>query len=242
MDKQLELLINIQTIDTNIRNSEELQKKYNNDIKKLEQEVKKEAEKLEKEQEQLEDLEKKHRDRERALSALEDQKKKNEDRALSIKTNKEYQAALHEIENIKGSISKTEDEIIAAMDAVDSLKSVMKSAGEKLDKTRAQYDEKKRQVEEDLKTYLADIEKQKQRRENLVNEVEPDIFSNYNKIKKMRSGRAVAQTENEQCLGCSMKIPPQVYNEVVFGEKLIFCPNCQRILFVKRGEAQKENG
>jgi len=241
LNKQLELLISIQTIDTNIRNSEELQKKHAADIKKLEKEVINEEEKLKKEQEQLKDLEKKHRDRERSLSALEDQKKKIEDRVLSIKTNKEYQAALHEIENIKGSISKTEDEIIGAMDAVDSLKSAMKSAGAKLDKTRAQYEEKKRQIEEDLKTYLADIEKQKQSREKLVNEVEPDIFSNYNKI-KIRHYCAVALTENEQCLGCSMKIPPQVYNEVVFGEKLIFCPNCQRILFVKRGEEQKEKG
>ena len=35
-----------------------------------------------------------------------------------------------------------------------------------------------------------------------------------------------------------MKIPPQIYNEVVLGEKIILCPHCRRILHVDRSHTQ----
>jgi predicted nucleic acid-binding Zn-ribbon protein len=230
--QQLELLFEVQTIDTNIRNSEELQKKYHDDIAKLEQEVENKEKSRKNKQEQLKDLEKEYRNQERSLNSLEEQEKKIEDKLLSIKTNREYQAALHEIENIKGLISKKEDEVIEIMDNIESAKAFLKEADENLKKTKAQYEEKKKQIEEKLKIYLDDIEKQKKRREVLFEKIDPDIFADYTRIQNVKQGLAVVVTENEQCLGCSMKIPPQIYNEVVCGEKLITCPNCHRILFV----------
>ena len=158
--------------------------------------------------------------------------KKIEDKLLSIKTNKEYQAALHEIENITGLISKKEDDVIEIMDNIESAKAFLKEADVNLKKTKTQYEEKKKQIEEKLKIYLDDIEKQKKRRELLFEKIDPDIFADYTRIQNVKNGLAVAVAENEQCLGCSMKIPPQTYNEVVFCEKIITCPNCHRILFV----------
>jgi hypothetical protein len=230
--QQLELLFEVQTIDTNIRNSEELQKKYHDDIAKLEQEVENKEKSRKNKQEQLKDLEKEYRNQERSLNSLEEQEKKIEDKLLSIKTNREYQAALQEKDNIKRSINEKEDEIIEIMDNIESVRASIKNSEEALNKIKAQYIEKKRQIEEELKSYIDDIEKQKRRRELLFKKIDPDIFADYTRLRNVKQGLAVAVAENEQCLGCSMKIPPQIYNEVVYAEKLITCPNCHRILFV----------
>jgi predicted nucleic acid-binding Zn-ribbon protein len=62
--------------------------------------------------------------------------------------------------------------------------------------------------------------------------MEPDIYTEYQRLMKAKNGRAVAVVSYEQCMGCSMKIPAQIYNEVMLGEKIKFCPHCTRILLV----------
>ncbi|MCP4715898.1 MAG: hypothetical protein GY868_12340 [Deltaproteobacteria bacterium] len=237
MKKQLELLYTIQTIDNNISQAEILQKKYGAEIGQLEQESLKEEAILSDARTALEEREKEHRDRERGLKGFEDQIKKTEDRMTAIKTNKEYHAALQEIETIKKAISNKEDGIIEAMDLIEEAKQQVGTAEAEAQKIKARFEGKKQEIETELNTRLADIEKQKNQRDELLKEIKPGLMSDYRRIQKNRQGRGVALAENEQCLGCSMKIPPQVYNEVVLGEKLLFCPHCQRILVVKREQS-----
>jgi len=45
-----------------------------------------------------------------------------------------------------------------------------------------------------------------------------------------RRGTAVAECRDGICRGCYMATPPQLYNVMLRAEKLIQCPNCQRIL------------
>lgn len=238
MRKQLELLYEIQTIDTNIRSSEELKKKYQTDIKRLEEEFKKSEAQHTVEQNHVNTLEKEQRDREKSITVVREQKKKAEERLMTIKTNKEYQAALQEIETIKASIKEKEDAVIETMDAIEAAKRDLAKFSENLARTKAQFDEKKRQIEVDLKAYLEDIEKQREQRNLLAKEIPPDVFSVYTRLLKVKQGRAVALAEHERCTGCSMQIPPQIYNEVVFGEKIITCPHCNRILCVGQSVAQ----
>lgn len=238
--RQLELLYKIQTIDTNIRNSKELQRNYHKKIKRLKEELESEKDRNKSEQENLEGLEKKYRDMERALNILEDQKKKIQDKTLSIKTNKEYQAALQEIETIKDSISRKEDEVIEIIENIESTKKLLKKSEGDLGQKKIEYEEEKKQIEEELKNHLADIETQKEKRDLLIKEIDPNVFADYQRIENVRQGFAVALTENEQCLGCSMKIPPQIYNEVVLAEKIITCPYCHRILYVNHNKDKKQ--
>jgi len=238
--KQLEYIFQVQTIDTNIMNGERIQQKFNEEAAQSEKEVIVEEEKIQQAQERLQVLEKEHRDYEQAMKSLEDQKKKIEERMLSIKTNKEYQASMQETEKIKDAISKKEDDIILAMDKVESAKNEIADVEEELKKAKAVYEEKKREQEVDLQEYLEDIKQQKAKRELLVKEIEPDIYSNFLRLQKVKHGIAVAVAEDEQCMGCSMKIPPQLYNEAIYGEKIVTCPHCHRILYIHRPDESNE--
>jgi predicted nucleic acid-binding Zn-ribbon protein len=140
--------------------------------------------------------------------------------------------------SIEQAIGKKEEEIIMAMDAVENSKDLISAAEDALKQAQQRFDDKKKQAETELGDFLADIEKQRGEREGLMQEIKPDMLQTYQQIQKARNGMAVALADNEQCFGCSMKIPPQVYNEVVQGDQLHTCPNCKRILYVDRSQAE----
>jgi predicted nucleic acid-binding Zn-ribbon protein len=232
----MELLYRLQTIDSNIKRSERLQRKFEEDVKNLQEELDQESQKSLAVKEEAEASVKKHREHEAALKVLEDQKKKIEEKMMGIKTNKEFSAAQHEISAIEQAIGKKEEEIILAMDAVENVKEVIAAAEASLKQARQRFDEKKKQAETELSDFLSEIEKQKQEREPLMQEIKPDMLQIYQQIFKSRNGQAIALADNERCFGCSMTIPPQIYNEVVRGDTLQMCPHCRRILYVDRSQ------
>jgi len=238
LKKQLELLFRLQSIDSNIQRSETLQKQFEADVKKLQEELDGETQKSSEVKQEVDELVKKHREHEAALKVLEDQKSKVQEKMMAIKTNKEYTAAQHEVASIDQSIGKQEEQIIMAMDAVENSNELITAAETALQQAQQRFDDKKHQAATELSDYLADIEKQKGEREVLQQEIKPDMLRTYQQICKARKGIAVVQADDEHCLGCSMKIPPQIYNDVVRGDELHTCPHCKRILYVDRSETE----
>jgi uncharacterized protein len=238
--KQMELLYRLQTIDSNIKRSETLQRRFEEETSRLQLELDTETEKSAAVSAEIEALVKQHREHEAALKVLEEQKRKIQEKMMAIKTNKEFAAAQHEISSVEQAISKKEDEIILAMDAVEGSKDLSAAAEKTLQEARLRFEDKKRQAETELRDYLADIEKQRQTRETLLKEIKPDMLAAYQQLHKARNGVAVALADNEYCLGCSMKIPPQLYNDAVQGDTLQTCPHCRRILFVDRSPAEDQ--
>ncbi len=234
MKKQLELLFRLQSIDSNIQRSETLQRQFEEEVKKLQAELDSEGQKSSDVKQEVDELVKKHREYEAVLKVLEDQKNKVQEKMMAIKTNKEYTAAQHEIASIDQSIGKQEDEIILTMDAIENAKELISGAEAALQQAQQRFDDKKKQAATELSNYLADIEKQKGERETLQQEIKPDMLRAYQQIFKARKGIAVVLADNEHCFGCSMKIPSQLYNEVVRGDQLHTCPHCRRILYVDR--------
>ena len=45
---------------------------------------------------------------------------------------------------------------------------------------------------------------------------------------------AVAEVEDELCLGCRVSLPPQKYADVIMNQTIQTCANCQRILFSRK--------
>jgi predicted nucleic acid-binding Zn-ribbon protein len=68
-------------------------------------------------------------------------------------------------------------------------------------------------------------------RESLAPQLRPGTQKRYAMLRERRNGTAVVPTKNGTCQGCFMAVPPQQYNEIRKGDKLNFCPTCQRILY-----------
>ena len=241
MKKQLELLYQLQTIDINIMNSEKQQTKYHKQLAELDEKTTQDEENFKQEQGRLETIEKEHREIEHLLQTMEDQKKKIGDKLLAIKTNREYQASVAEIEKVNQSIKAKEDDAIGHLDDIDSAKQQLEQLRGKLQENKTIYAKQKKQVEHNFENHLKNIEQQKQEGVMLAKNIDPDVFATYEKIKKVRQGFAVAIAADEHCMGCNMKIPPQIYNDAICSEKIMTCPYCNRILYVEPEKESMEN-
>jgi len=235
--KELEILIKLQAIDVELYRTERFHREYPEKVKKLEKVIEEEKGKFNQVKERLEKLQKERRQKEKDLEAEAERVKKADEKLSSSKTNKEYQAALKEIEAVKKMNSEREDEILLLMEEIDALQAELKKREGEINNRLKEFGEEERKLKEENQEYELVSEKKKMLREELVRSLELNLLRQYLMIKEKRNGLAVVPVINGTCSGCSMNIPPQVFNEVLTNENIISCPNCSRILYV-----EKKNG
>jgi hypothetical protein len=83
----------------------------------------------------LAELEKRYREQEREARRHQDRAAQRAARLHEVKTNKEYQATLKEIDDIKALVSGIEDEMLALLEAIEAAKS-------DLDEKRRDFDDR----------------------------------------------------------------------------------------------------
>ena len=200
-------------------------------MKKLDERQKIEKERIQKEKEKIESLEKTRRQKEGDLNLEQEKIKKAEGRMSEVKTNKEYQAMLSEIDAIKEANSRIEEEILQVMDEIDELKKDLskreKEVGVTVEKIEAERGKLKEKMAYDDQIWNEQLE----RREVLSKQIESKLFKLYNTLKEKRQGVGVVNAKNETCQGCFVNVPPQMFIEVQKNNALIRCPNCNRILY-----------
>jgi len=228
---QLELLWELQKIDLGLKSIQEEKDRYPTEMKKLDEKQKVETERIEKEKEKIESLEKTRRQKEGQLNLEQEKIKRAEAKMFEVKTNKEYQALLGEIDAIKGANSRMEEEILRVMDEIDELKKDLskreKDVGATLEKIEAERKKLQQQMGHDDKVW----EKQMERREALSKQIETKLVKLYNTLKEKRQGVGVVGVKRETCQGCFVNVPPQLFIEVQKNNALVRCPHCNRILY-----------
>ncbi len=231
MKKQLDLLWELQKIDLELRNLKEAQDGYPKEIKRLDEKQKLEREKIQKEKEKLESLEKDRRNKEGQLSLEQEKVKKTEGRMFEVKTNKEYQALLTEIDTLKGASSREEEDILQLLEEIDELKKTLSKREKEIAATLAKIDGEKKALEEKMDRDQEVLKKQAGRRETVAKQLESSLYKLYNTLKEKRRGVGVVSVRQETCQGCFVNVPPQLFIEVQKNNAVVRCPNCNRILY-----------
>lgn len=230
MEKQILLLRELQEAELKIRELKGDQERYPHKIKNLDERLASEKETALQEKERLQILERERRQKEGELNQEGERTKKTKGRLFEVKTNKEYQALLHEIELMEKSTDIKEDEVLAILEEIDQLRgSVSEREGALVTvekETRAEIS----QIEEKLAHLVEEIAIMEKRREDIIKTLEPELMKAYETLKGRR-GTALAAVKRGVCQGCYVNIPPQMFNEVRRNEMLIRCPNCSRFLF-----------
>jgi hypothetical protein len=233
MEQQLSLLVQLQEVDLRIRLLSEKKSNFPDILAGLEKRRGDNKQALETTKEALLAAQKNKRDRDKDLEAGVEKVEKLKARSSEIKTNKEYQAMLKEIETAEKENKAIEDDILVLMEKIDAAASSITDA-----ETRSREEdsaiaaEQKEQeaafakTEEELKEVL-------EQRNKEAEGIDPQLLSQYQKLIRTKAGMAMAEAKNEACSGCYMSIPPQVFVNVKKNESIITCPNCSRILFYK---------
>ena len=240
MRNQLEKLIVLQTIDLRVLQMEREKSQIPQSIASLEEELKKEEEKFRLEKEGHEKLQKERRKKEKDLEEEVDKVKKAEARVLEIKTNKEYQAVLKEIDNAKKLNRQREEEILDILEKLEETQKRITRGEKELDEKRKEIERQVAALRQKESSFEQEMAGKVRQREQKEKEITPELLSRYRMLAEKRQGIAVARVVQGVCQACHMNLRPQLYIELQMQESLIICPNCSRILFWDNGAPKAE--
>lgn len=175
----------------------------------------------------------KQKEKEMELGTKEEGIKKSQGQLGQLKTNKDYQTKLAEIEGLKADKSIIEEDILKYMDEIDVLKKEVDAEKKALENEEKVFGEKKNVVllrGKEIEGALKDFEG---KRKILADSVDKKILERYEHILHGKEGMALAKVLNTSCSGCFMTVPHQVVNEIKMHERLITCGICSRILYLE---------
>jgi len=238
VNEQLKQLIELQKLDTKILDIKRILGSIPSRISEAELPLRESQAALATIKQKFDAFEKKKRGRELELDDLNEKIQKQKTRISEIKSNKEYQAYLKEIESTEKNRFAIEDEILVIMEELDSISNQTKMEEAKTRADREKVDALKKQIEKEQAEVEQKLSGIREERSKIITTIDSESYDLYISLIEACNGLAVAEAKDEICQGCNMNIPPQLFVEIKKNEEIFTCPQCRRILYFTNNNGQ----
>ena len=148
-----------------------------------------------------------------------------------VKSNKEYQALLHDIEGVRSDRRYEEEKILETMESIELVDGQLKELDEEIGRKQERLDDEESEINAliaEIDEELSDLEGQ---RAELAGPVPADALRTYETLLNTTKGQALAAVGVHTCTGCSSHLPLNLINRLHIGESFVTCPSCNRILY-----------
>ena len=162
--------------------------------------------------------------------------KKYEDQLYQVKTNKEYDAITVETESVKEQVNTFEDDLLDNTDKIEKYEVEITTLESEIEKLEGEYEENKIELESKMRSTSEEENMLTQERKIILDGFSSNIISTYEKVRKARDGKGVADIKNGVCGGCYSYIPPQKVVEIKKMKKIYTCEFCGRILVYNQAQ------
>ncbi len=210
-------------------------------IKNLDKRLDEFTGKVENDEEFIAELNKKYRAYESDLQLNLGKIEKSQEKLRLVKTNKEYQSSLKEIDDIKAINSKIEDEMLEFLEEIETAELALSQSKQQYSRIVEEISQEKNslnQAAEQSKKDLAALESDRVLVAAALNAGLLDIFKY--QLSKQSDGIAIVEVKSAICQGCHMNIPPQMYNELHRSNSLKYCPSCERVIYWQDQDERSE--
>ena len=231
MNQNLSPLIELQKLDLRILEITEQRRRIPERLHAVEAPLREAKQLLQETSVAVEASVKERRAHERDVEAQDAHTDKMRARLSELKTNKEYQAHLFELQIANKKKSEIEDKVLACMEKIEQLQRTATEAQEKV-RAAEQAFTKEKQVLDELDNRLsAELTQLESQQRDRSTNVEPVLLARYAKLKAARKDQPLAAIKGGMCAGCRLQIPPQLVAEVKRSQDLHTCPYCHRMLY-----------
>lgn len=172
---------------------------------------------------------------------LDEQLEKYREDLNSASTNKQYSAVLSELNTVKENKGKLDEQMLAEMEAAETLDAEIEEAGQAVDERRKLRDHAKAQLEERQKEIGERLAELEEERDRAAAEVPDRALSVFDEMVEITDGEPMAHVDvidkrrrEYACGACSIHMPfEQVM--VLMGDpsEIVQCTNCGRILYIQ---------
>lgn len=153
----------------------------------------------------------------------------SKEKITQIANNKEYFAVLKELEHNQKMLEKNEVELLGLIEEIDSIKEQIAENENELKAKEDEMAQEEKAISDKIAALERKIKAGDKGRQAKMKEISDVVLRRYQRIRR-RFNDSVVLAEDGTCRGCNVKVPPQVYINLLKGQELMNCPNCQRIM------------
>jgi predicted nucleic acid-binding Zn-ribbon protein len=238
--KQIAVLVKLQDLDNQIQRLQSTLNEVAGQLEEIDHQLDHSEKRCLQKKEGLENLRKTYRDKERDVQTLRAQAIKSQEKSSSVKTNKEYQSILKEIDEIKAKASGMEDDMLEILERIDTEENEYAQQQEELSQLKKEIEQQKEGIESEAQAKQKRLQGILADRENVLKEVAPDMLVRFEKVRAKVGILTIAAVKDAVCRGCHVNIPPQLFNELQRYDSILQCPNCQRIIYYNDSQKRSE--
>jgi len=149
----------------------------------------------------------------------------------NIKNPKELQDLQMESQALMRYINQLEDEQLEAMIEYESAENAEQQASKDLTQIKGTVAEENASLLGEKNKLEADMERLIREKEAVLQSISQKSLSLYQGLRKSKHGIAVAAVSEGGCSICGQSLSPADLQSIRVSNRLVFCPNCGRILF-----------
>jgi len=156
---------------------------------------------------------------------------KLQDQLYLVKTNREYDALMAEIDHLKNEIDEEELRELQLSEEQDRREEQLKLDKTQNKETAVELEKQKKELEKTIQSTEEEHKTLTAQRDKIAPNIGVRHIGLYDRVRKARNGVAVVPVTNHSCGGCHSYLTSQFVVEIRGGDGVTQCNSCQRILF-----------
>lgn len=231
MHPDIERLLQLQVIDYDLGELERSKEYLPDMMTNLTREIEETKQKFEEAKKELEEARVRQQNLELDLKSKETSLQKYQQQMMSIKTNKEYDALVAEIDVIKETISNEENELLEIIDKIQALESGIEELEKKVAEVEENNGKQLNILQEKIDSIGGTVAEKKTERDKISKEIPRPTMSTYERVRRGRGGQSVVAIKNGACGACFKALTPKKIQEVKRNDRVYTCDHCGYLIF-----------
>ncbi len=228
--QQLELVVQLSKLDQKIDELYEEFGELPEQIEELHKAIEEQQKKIEQLSERQREVVGEKTDVHLKIQTLRDRQKELEDLLFQVKTNRQYDAIVKELEYIKQQREEEENRYATLAIQEHNINKQLEQEQEHLAEMKEELEALEKEYAELEGGLQNKIHRLENQRERLAKKLPRQLLSHYERIREYHDDAAVP-LKRGSCSGCYSVVPPQTEVELRNYYRVFFCENCGRILY-----------
>jgi predicted nucleic acid-binding Zn-ribbon protein len=159
----------------------------------------------------------------------------------SVKTNKEYAAAMSQLNTEKADLTRLEQREYELLDIVEGKKKTLVEQQEQVQDEKRRLENLQSQLGQAQESFRTRLEQLDQQRTAAAGQLDAETLDLFNRISERYDGEVMAEVVRPHprrqeflCDGCNMSLAAERANALLSRDDVITCDNCGRILYIQK--------
>jgi predicted nucleic acid-binding Zn-ribbon protein len=231
VQSDIELLLKLQVIDYDLGELERSKDYLPDMMNNLNHEIVEAQKKLEEISAALEKAKVDQKNLELEISTKEAELQKYQQQMMTIKTNKEYDALVGEIDSVKSEIGSREQLLLSTMEKIETLEKELPEATERLNHIKENNTNQLQILQEKIDSIGDKTSDKNSERKEILSQVPKPIMSVYERVRKGKGGAVVVSVKKRSCSSCHKSLTPKKIQEIRRANGIHTCESCGRMLY-----------